>query len=768
MTSFRPNTDRTSTGDSYRPLLPSTSAGRDTYHTDRPSRSDGHGSGQRSPPVSERHSPAHDSSRAPRAPAASDMTSGREWDIRRDRDFARERDYDERDRSLSPRRKRRGRYRDWDQEDHLSRDYSRSRSGSRSRVRRRSRSPYYGGPASRDVILEGLPVEMESDDVGHHPPFHAPISSTNSRSLSLLQNINLQGYHVEGLDEVRVIKDRQTGLSRQFGFLHFISVGAARDFLEQNYPSVYLYGNGTGNRKGSRGDQATKVRISFCRERDDRDRGGKTEDEWECQVNVADVLIQEPVYRYTNTGDSDVSPDGTPSQFLLFRGLEPTVTTQLLAKGAAKLYKSSGGTPPPQASSSKKTGAKVSSTTADSNLGAKEGSLRRVLLVKDRRTDESWRYGFVEFASVEASDSQAALTKFNSLDKFTISSKPVLLSFVHSGVFVPMLKYTPALERFTFSPLSNPSMKLAYWDEEAYVSELMLASEDNEPDLNSNERISTGKVLGAAGSEKEASLKSTKQSDNKNKKRKAEDSSAASNKKAVPAHLNFWRNRHAELHGIQTEDSDQALSDSNSTAANQVSDPVETAPPTRSYADTKRNCCLLCSRQFKTTAEVNKHERLSQLHRDNLKDDDLKAKALARLAKAGVGNTSDEPAYRDRAKERRTAFNQPKRPVPDSGSSRPSATHQQQEEEPQPVIQSKGAALLGKMGWTAGEGLGAQGTGIVAPVATEMYVQGVGLGAEGGKVGDAVEEAQRNTGGGYDRFLERTKDKAKERFHSLG
>lgn len=106
-------------------------------------------------------------------------------------------------------------------------------------------------------------------------------------------------------------------------------------------------------------------------------------------------------HHFTNTGDSDVSPDGLPSQFLLFRGLEPTVTTQLLSKGATKLYKSTGGSPAPQAPSKHKPGAKVSSTTAEANLGAKEGSLRRVLLVKDRWTDESWRYGFAEFASIE-------------------------------------------------------------------------------------------------------------------------------------------------------------------------------------------------------------------------------------------------------------------------------------------------------------------------------------------------------------------------------
>ena len=228
-------------------------------------------------------------------------------------------------------------------------------------------------------------------------------------------------------------------------------------FLETNHPTVCFYGDGPTSRSRSTQGQATKVRISFCREKGDRDRDrdrpAPSEDDWICHsvcwmknagLLCADVLsahfqtmhvatsalnakvnvlvclhdmIQLPEcqltgveipatvnvgkYQFINTGDSDVSPDGTPSQFLLFRGLEATVTAQLLAKGAAKLYKSSGGSSPPPNVGAKKSGAKVSSTTAESNLGAREGSLRRVLLVKDRRTDESWRYGFVEFASVE-------------------------------------------------------------------------------------------------------------------------------------------------------------------------------------------------------------------------------------------------------------------------------------------------------------------------------------------------------------------------------
>ena len=118
---------------------------------------------------------------------------------------------------------------------------------------------------------------------------------------------------------------------------------------------------------------------------------------------------------FLNSGDSDVSPDGVPSQFLLLRGLEPTVTEDLLAKGAAKLYKPGERESTSTVTTSKKGNAKVASTTGDANLGAKEGSIRRVLLVRDRKTNESWRYGFAEFASVDVCTSSSA----NALDIYS-------------------------------------------------------------------------------------------------------------------------------------------------------------------------------------------------------------------------------------------------------------------------------------------------------------------------------------------------------------
>ena len=106
--------------------------------------------------------------------------------------------------------------------------------------------------------------------------------------------------------------------------------------------------------------------------------------------------VEQP--KEANTGDSDASLDFTPSQFLLLRGLEPSVSEEMLAKGVTKLYKVSESQ---IAESAKKPGAKVSSTTSSSNFGAQEGSIKRVFVVRDRRSDDSWRYGFAEFHAVE-------------------------------------------------------------------------------------------------------------------------------------------------------------------------------------------------------------------------------------------------------------------------------------------------------------------------------------------------------------------------------
>ena len=336
-------------------------------------------------------------------------------------------------------------------------------------------------------------------------------------------------------------------------------------------------------------------------------------------------------------------------------------------------------------------------------------------------------------------------------------------------MFVPESNVSKDMERFTFAPLGNTAFRLAYWDKEAWASELVVSGGLPIHGQASGEyQVRSAVDQAAAAAENEGLLQPGKDAEVRAKKRKAEATAATKQKKTAPAHLQFWSNRHAELHGVQPAASAEIEEEAkNSTGKD--GDTKSRSTHVKSYTDLMKKCCYLCSRQFKTEADVNKHERLSDLHQKNLKDDHLILKAQAKMDKAGLSSTGsgdDSQEYRDRAKERRAAFGGAKKislPLKKSAVQPEEDAH----DEPAPAP-SKGASLLGKMGWSAGEGLGAQGTGMTAPIATDMYVQGVGLGAQGGKIGDAAEEAERNTRGDYGEFLERTKDKAKERFEQMG
>lgn len=460
-----------------------------------------------------------------------------------------------------------------------------------------------------------------------------------------------------------------------------------------------------------------------------------------------------------------------PSQFLLFRNLEMPVNEELLAKGVLKL------------------------TTPQCPEGAAESSVRRVLLVRDRKTNESWRYGFAEFASSE--EAQKALLAYQKMEKFTISSKPVTVSYIHPGVFVPVYNAPKEAEPFTFLGGVNGNVSLAYWDEEGYVSEYVLAP----PAAPAKE----------ADEKKDAAKKKAKSStgDPTTKKRKADAAAPAglapAEKKkqnaapAIPAHLQFWQNRHSELHGLPRQDSassnntgdpDVDVQNGTSGGGNAAS-AASAASANESFADLNKLACLLCVRQFKTPEKLHEHERVSALHATNLKSEETKAAARAKLAKTkpASATAAPTPEYRDRARERRQVFGNPEKQQPGSGSgggggagggagsqggarnSNNSNNRKQKSppgraeaaEEKQP---DRGAALLGKMGWTAGQGLGASGEGRTEHVVAEVYTQGAGLGMHGAKIGD-VETAAKEGSGGYGEFVKKTKDRAKQRFEAM-
>ncbi|KAG2115341.1 uncharacterized protein F5147DRAFT_676957 [Suillus discolor] len=198
-------------------------------------------------------------------------------------------------------------------------------------------------------------------------------------------------------------------------------------------------------------------------------------------------------------------------------------------------------------------------------------------------------------------------------------------------------------------------------------------------------------------------------------------------------------------------------------------EPVETE---FEFSDTTAMTCLLCARQFKSLDQLKRHNKESSLHKKNFKDANLRdvAREKAVTARQTADKAPEQPKYRDRASERRIMHNQPDVPLPDNivstiGKKRRQVEGPPPPPSPPPVVNpgqdeaNVGNKLLKIMGWKEGSGLGTDGEGRVDPIQTNIYAQGVGLGASKGR------ELGKYTDG-YAGYVHMAQDAARERFGS--
>ncbi|KAK6431679.1 hypothetical protein LTR95_012162, partial [Oleoguttula sp. CCFEE 5521] len=502
------------------------------------------------------------------------------------------------------------------------------------------------------------------------------------------------------------------------------------------------------------------------RNHDHGNRRWPARDEYDKTVH-AQHYVQEAPQQYR--GDKDIGSDSQPMTSLLVRGLKPATSEAVFAKGLEKLYK-----------------------TDDASTGALPTSLRSVMLIRDREGDgtKSLGYGFAWYHHV--TDAVGALKRARELgDEFTISSQVINVDMPHKGVF-PRADSTneDGESSFTFI-LPDTGTAHVYKDSRFYPTETVVnvdgparpVEELPEP-TDSVQKASTTTVKKA-------------------KKRALDDQSQpAAPKKvhmapAMAALANRWTSRCADLHVEQEPEVREASAEAApATGVNAIAKPDESStievehPQTFAYDNPPKSCCYLCNRMLGDSAKLKAHVAKSQLHATNLKNDDTVGDAYQRMKKAGVGSEAtlvvavSKPAaastapddatslYVDRAalrrQEEKARTNAANYDKPKGFSLKGAKSAAKSDDAAVSPPLSKGLGMLQKHGYTAGSGLGAVGsTGLAVPITTDLYAAGVGLGHAGGKVGDAVTEAERATKGDQAGYLDKMKEVSRARYEAL-
>ncbi|XP_073228278.1 RNA-binding protein 5-like isoform X3 [Porites lutea] len=163
------------------------------------------------------------------------------------------------------------------------------------------------------------------------------------------------------------------------------------------------------------------------------------------------------------------------------------------------------------------------------------------------------------------------------------------------------------------------------------------------------------------------------------------------------------------------------------------------------FTDLSIMACLLCKRQFPNKEALERHQKLSDLHKQNLEIH--KKMGMTDEQLEAYERQERENKYRDRAKERREKYGQPeaqKVRLPSKRRGGPAAMTYQQAPVERIGEENIGNQMLKAMGWTEGSGLGREGQGIVDPIEARMRSQNAGLGLKGSSYGASSSDSYKD------------------------
>lgn len=153
--------------------------------------------------------------------------------------------------------------------------------------------------------------------------------------------------------------------------------------------------------------------------------------------------------------------------------------------------------------------------------------------------------------------------------------------------------------------------------------------------------------------------------------------------------------------------------------------------------DWEKLACLLCKRQFQSKEKLNKHNTLSDLHKQNIVEWRKQNAGAAEMGGSGRSQEVNSFQYRDRAKERRNKFGDDDKPVPNKFKEKylkaldeVTVTGGAAEAASMPKIgeENVGNRMLQKMGWKDGLGLGKKNQGRTEIITAQSRTAQSGLG----------------------------------------
>ncbi|KAJ7470506.1 hypothetical protein FB451DRAFT_1352076 [Mycena latifolia] len=615
------------------------------------------------------------------------------------------------------------------------------------------------------------------------------------------------------IETVTIIRERSSGSSKGFGFAQFPTIDHARAFVDPLFPFIQVpppasYGASataafykaleTGLPHNGR-----RVKIDYSQSATPHEKG---------RMNRGNL----------NDGTRDIG--NSQAAVLLFRGLDPLSGPQAIHQA-------------------------MLSSSGPGKEGAK-GMKRIILIKdKVTMASFGFAFvEFVDPQSASAVLAATMSPQIHP-SGFRISDRPVAASFAHPYSFQPIADLMIRDEACIPSSVSlggEEGTLVRYWDEGSTIAQLEFQVEqpaqpaaaqtkerkekkktkgDAEPALRSVPAapsalpvsdkpvtLNFNKGLGRAGPVPVKavslgfSMDDSATGDSAENEADSDKTKAPTGKKVAPLiaskktvnNINKWNQVQEEL----TNETSVVLPSSalapskkpgpssapTPSNASVVSATPETIPTEEDFefSDVGALSCLLCARQFKTTDQLKRHNKESDLHKaripqpcfppifkdsadlKNFKDTNLRDVARQKLAaRQASTSTADQPKYRDRASERRVLFNQPDTPVPEKDASKAGKKRQAEGPPPPPSPpppvnpgqdeNNVGNKLLKMMGWTEGTGLGTTGDGRVDPISTAVYAQGVGLGASKGK--DIAKYTEGSTN-----YVHLAKDAARERY----